>query len=187
MSKREAVLEAFLQMIREMTIEEIRTEELLKRAGISKSTFYRLFRDKYEVMNAIYLDVSEKKVQELPSLSHWREWTRTDLAHVKKHQRFFRNIASYTGQNSLREAVKSYYQGNMLREVEKRLPGGQISAKLRFLVEAFAEANAFTLIWWIQNDCRMPEEELLEYIDALIPEALRGFFETPEEGSGNRF
>ena len=174
--KKEIIKNAFIEMIAQMPIESIRTEELLKRAGVSKATFYRLFRDKYDVMNSVYMDVSAPMVQEKPDLSHWREWTIRDMENVRKHRTFFRNILSYQGQNSLRETVRAFYHENILRQVAKAHPRRKIPPKLSYLVDAFAEVSAFTLLWWIKSDFQPEPEILVDYIDTLIPEALRPYY-----------
>ena len=65
----------------------------------------------------------------------------------------------------------------MLRQVIKREGGKEPPEEIRYLVEAFAEMNTFTLLWWIRKDCQVPMEKVLEYVDDSIPEKLRKYFE----------
>ena len=182
--KRTMIKKAFIEMIGKMPIESVRTEELLKRAEVSKTTFYRTFRDKYDVMNSVYMDVSSQMVERTYDLANWKEWTLHDLENVKAHKTFFRNIISYEGQNSFQEVTGHFFQTNMLRQVRNREEGREPSEEIRFLVEAFARVNVFTLVWWIRGDCQVPPDRVVEYVEESIPPRLRKYFEPePEAGS----
>ena len=174
--KREAIKNAFIEMIEKMPIEQIRTEMLLQKAEVSKATFYRLFRDKYDVMNSVYMDISYSKVQEDPALHNWKEWTIYDLENVMAHKTFFRHIISYQGQNSLREVTSQFYRENIMRQIEKELPREKITTRLLYLVDAFVEVNVFTLIWYIKNDCQTEIREVVDYVEACMPAELRPYF-----------
>ena len=88
--KRAAIMDAFIAMINEMPLESVRTEELITRAGVSRSTFYRLFHDKYDVMNSIFLLQSKKTVYKDPHLSNWKEWARMDLTNIQQNIVFYK-------------------------------------------------------------------------------------------------
>ena len=182
--KREAIKNAFIEMIEKMSIEQIRTEMLLQRADVSKATFYRLFRDKYDVMNSVYMDLSFAKVQEDPALHNWKEWTIHDFQNILAHKTFFRHIISYQGQNSLREVAGQFYRENILRQIEKEVPKEKISERLLYLVDAFVEVNVFTLLWYIKKDCQIEMQEVVDYVEACIPTELKPYFleKSLEEG-----
>ena len=48
---RERIIGTFTDMVEEMPLEQIRIQDLIVRSGVSKSTFYRYFQDKYDVMD----------------------------------------------------------------------------------------------------------------------------------------
>ncbi len=49
-----AIVEAFNTLISKYDFEKISVDMIIREADISRSTFYRYFRDKYEVMNVNY-------------------------------------------------------------------------------------------------------------------------------------
>lgn len=56
----QAITQAFFQMLEEMHFEDIRVSELCERAMIRKSTFYKHFGDKYELLAFIVRQEQEK-------------------------------------------------------------------------------------------------------------------------------
>ena len=55
-----AFTNAFLQMMKEMPLEDIRVGELCERAMIRKSTFYKHFGDKYDLLAFVVRQTQEK-------------------------------------------------------------------------------------------------------------------------------
>lgn len=174
--KRGSIIEAFMSMIEEMPLEAIRVEDLIARANTSKTTFYRLFRDKYDVMNAIYLLESQRIVEENPDLSNWKDWTYVDMEHIRRHKGFYRHIISYNGQNSFRNTIKQYYTKNIMRQIKAEYQNGEIPEKILFAVDAYTEVNAFLVVWWVNRDCRTSIETLTEYAEDCMPESIRRYF-----------
>lgn len=179
-SKRDAILSAFIEMVESMPLEEVRVEELIRRSGVSKTTFYRFFRDKYDVMNAVYLDISKAITSSNTDLSQMHRFVREDFQIIYRHPRYFRRILDFNGQNSFRETIRDYYRGNILRQVVERSGGEPLSARMLFEIDAYSETAAFIVIWWILNDCALPPEELASYSLDCIPLALRPYFNLPD-------
>lgn len=55
-----ALTNAFLQMMKEMPLEDIRVGELCERAMVRKSTFYKHFGDKYDLLAFVVRQTQEK-------------------------------------------------------------------------------------------------------------------------------
>ena len=47
-----AIIDGFNRLIKDIDFHKISVDMIMKKAGVSRSTFYRYFKDKYEVMNA---------------------------------------------------------------------------------------------------------------------------------------
>lgn len=50
---RERITKACMELLNTTSLEVLCTEDILEKAGVSRSTFYRLFQDKYEVAIAV--------------------------------------------------------------------------------------------------------------------------------------
>ncbi|MCI6753734.1 TetR/AcrR family transcriptional regulator, partial [Galactobacillus timonensis] len=51
---RNAVIEAFVNLLKKKSYEEISVAEIIRKAHVSKTTFYRYFRDKADLMDAYF-------------------------------------------------------------------------------------------------------------------------------------
>ena len=174
--RRAAVADAFMQMICETSLDSIRVQDIVQRAGISKATFYRLFHDKYDVMSWIYQSATDPLITASPALKDWRIWSYANLEHIRQHLPFYRKVLGYSGQNSMMESMAQYFQHNIVQgicliEGVRRLP-----AKLQFTVEAFSYVNVYAIVWWVRHNCAPSPDTLLSYVESCMPDCLRPYY-----------
>lgn len=173
---RERIIGTFTDMVEEMPLEQIRIQDLIVRSGVSKSTFYRYFQDKYDVMDQVYQSATDSLVQELPALTNWKTWSYQFFAHIRQHKKFYRSLISYKGQNSLQESMALYFSRNSKTDIYQKLGCDKLTEELDFAVEAFNYVCAFANIKWICEGCVWPDDVLLGYIEQCIPDCLRPFY-----------
>ena len=173
--KRETIASVFIEMLNDTPLESLRIEDLCAKAHVSKSTFYRLFRDKYDLAFWIYKKHSNEMVLGRPELSSWDEWTYHDCAHILKYKSFYRNIAAYRGQNCLYDCLAKFYRGNITnfrKNKEKPLTEDQ-----KYAVYMHSLVCAQVMIDWILNGFEPSPEEMIHRAELCIPNCLRDFYE----------
>lgn len=95
---KEHILNAFNSLLNMHTIEDISINMILKEADISKTTFYRYFKDKYDVMSYNY-DVILK--ESFDSAADLRELLLNIVIQFHKlNERARKNLSAYKGANS---------------------------------------------------------------------------------------
>lgn len=174
-SKREQIAAAFILLLEDTPLENLRIQELCARAGVSKATFYRLFPDKYEVGNWIYKIRANRIISEHPYLRCWSDWTMLIFSEMLEHRRFFRNIASYRGQNSFLEFLASYYYANVLSFRNASTPeptGDQL-----FAIRMFSLVGAQVALDWIMQGYQPEPEEVQRRAELCLPDCIRAYFQ----------
>ena len=61
---------AMVELMQEMSFEEITVQKLLDKSTLSRSTFYRYFKDKYDLLNWYY----QSRVLEIFETKQYHEW-----------------------------------------------------------------------------------------------------------------
>ncbi len=172
--KRERLAQVLMDMLNTTSLEDLRIQELCERAGVSKSTFYRLFTDKYDLAFWIYKNQADQVVNDLPDLSRWDEWTYRIFDVILKNKTFYRNYAAYRGQNSLYECILRYYQHNIFTYRTKR--NMEMTEDQRFAVYAFSVAGAQATVDWILNGFSPSVETVQRRMELCVPECIREFY-----------
>jgi len=102
-----AIIGAFNQLIEKQEFNKISVDMILETASVSRSTFYRYFKDKYEVMNANYKHLLDYFVASGRS-SGYRDLIFQLFDFAKDHARLFKNAMESTGFNSFSNFVYEY-------------------------------------------------------------------------------
>lgn len=172
---KDRITQACIELLNTTSLETLRTQDLIKKAKVSRSTFYRLFPDKYEAANSIYKKLIENIINEAPSLKDWKKWTYAEHRYIRAHKHFFRNIAGYRGQNSFEEFIHQYYTDNIFKcRTNKE---GKITDEQHYAAYAFSLIAARSTINWILNDCKLDDETMIRLNEACIPPCIRPFYE----------
>lgn len=172
--KRERLAQVLMQAMNTLSLEELRIQDLCEQARISKSTFYRLFTDKYDLAFWIYQNQADQAIADCPELSQWDAWTYRIFATILQNKAFYRNYAAYSGQNSLFECLIQYYQGNILRY--RKTQGSGVTEDQQFAVYAFSVAGARATVDWILNGFTPSPETVYRKMQLCVPECIREFY-----------
>ena len=96
-----AIAEAMKRLMRETPIEKITTDRILENAGVSRRSFYRYFKDKYDLLEWIYNYDFCRFVDVRPEKSIW-DYYPDILRSLRADPEFYGNAFVYAGQNSFR-------------------------------------------------------------------------------------
>ncbi|MBP3657452.1 MAG: TetR/AcrR family transcriptional regulator [Clostridia bacterium] len=173
--KREQIAAAFIEMVENSSLEEVSTQELCRKAGVSKSTFYRLFPDKYEVAIWIYHSQIDPIVRGAPDLRRSKEWCVYNREEVMKHRRFYRSVASYRGQNSLLEYFADYFYQNIVKYRNPSVP--EPTEDQLYAIRMYASVCAQATVEWMLNDYEPSIEEVNRRVRLCRPECILMYFE----------
>ena len=173
--KREQIASAFMEMLNDTPLEALRIQDLCEKAGVSKSTFYRLFTDKYELAFWIYKKLADEIVLSRPTLKCGGEWTDYIFAKMLEHKAFYRNIASYRGQNSFFDYLRQYYHQNLLRF--RKSPDKELTEDQKYATYMLSIINAQITIDWILNGFQPEAKQVTHQAEICIPQCIREFWD----------
>ena len=97
-----AFSEAIQELLKDKELDKITVPDILSKAEMSKSTFYRYFPDKYALANWSYANLMQE-VEDVESLSDFTmfEIVRKEVKMISDNKSTFRKLFNYTGQNSI--------------------------------------------------------------------------------------
>ena len=101
------IIDAFNRLIAEKDFNKISVEMIMEKAGISRSTFHRHFKDKYDVMNANYKNLLDYFIDPAKS-SNYRELCFHLFEYGQKNLSIFKNALNSTGFNSFSNYIYNY-------------------------------------------------------------------------------
>ena len=171
------VMEALLQLMKKKNYTEISVGEIAARAGVHRATFYRHFKDKYDVMNYNYSSLLDRHVQD--QIIH----TMHDLflMLLKEGQQYWKPLVPLfdtEGANSLYRFIRDYSFNAAKNIYECGNPhGGErvrtMTSKEILQLQIFAGGSADMYREWIRGNIPLTAEEAADAMTEILPLSLQ--------------
>lgn len=164
--------QSFIKLTETKSIEEITIQNILDDCNIARSTFYRYFRDKYELMSSYCFDQialfqEHYKVTNTNAYDMQSKVLLDSVQFIYNNQKYFSCITKYSGQNSLLEAFishgKSYY---------RNLLDASISQELCSAIDYHSYGESNLIVDWIEHGYHMKPEEFCVLLQSFMPKIL---------------
>lgn len=175
----EAILNAFNTLIEKNDFDKITIQMIIDEAGVGRTTFYRYFKDKYDVMNYNYKQMVDmaftpERIDTLEDLflifyqmgrTYWQPLVR---------------MFDSTGINSLSHFIAdySYEAAKKIIEANRKKPLTEVE-KLKLRV--FCGGCSYMYEDWIRGKYEMTPEEAAHALYMTVPEEFQGYL-WAEEG-----
>lgn len=160
---RDVLGDALVELIREKPFDEITVQQVLDRAGVSRSTFYAHYRDKNDLFLGDVEDFFEMMATHLTrsgEVSNRVAPVRELFGHISQVRDFYAALVAA----GLIHDTMELGQGHFARGIEQRFsalcPTGKGSSKRAALAYALAGALWSLLSWWIDHDMKASPAEM---------------------------
>lgn len=155
---------ATLELCEEKHLSKISINDIQKKSGVSRQTFYNYFRDKNDLIQNIYLDriITRWHIADT-DLEYYNSLLDVFDKYVKYHK-FMKQALSMNDQNCLRDFMVDYCKKFDLEWHQKHYGDRPMPDELRFATEYHAIASMSITISWILSDMPSPPHIIAESI-----------------------
>lgn len=166
--------------LRDLVVERgfngVSASDIIDRAGISRSTFYRCFSDKYDVANWAFKRYKNIRLQDKNLYYSFETSLQAQLAHLAESREFFAAALRYRGQNSLSDFMvetNEEYMTQCWHATYDKAPGFDEASAI-----AFSAAGCSYLVKrWVFNGCVDDPNAVVKSIcNCIPPEVLETLF-----------
>ncbi|MDD2215669.1 MAG: TetR/AcrR family transcriptional regulator C-terminal domain-containing protein [Eubacteriales bacterium] len=165
---------ALVQLLKKHKFESITVQMILEEAYVSRSTFYKHFRDKYDLMIWYYTNHVDFLVSQYTK-GHFKDLLIDEFTFIKDNQSYFSSIKNVEGVNSfwsfLYEYSKTFYTSNYLQQTGYKKLTAEEYLKLSFICAGINEMIQV----WLTNNCQEPIDKFAEWVIDILPENLRQY------------
>ncbi len=165
------ILDAFNRLLQTYPFEKLTVDIIARESGISKSTFYRYFLDKYDVMNFSYKRLVDN-LFENGDCHSWREmfW---HLAHASRvDSQRLKNAYASAGVNSY-SAFLYNYSYEAIRNVTLRCRGTDFTPMEACRVSHFCYGTVGATREWVNGNFDLDDDGMAAALYDAMPETLR--------------
>lgn len=170
--------DALFELISEKPFGEISVTDICNRAMIHRTTFYKHFEDKYQLLQVTFLDEQHNFIEKCKSDGA------NDTDPKFFYTRLVREMFQYVYENSdifkkgvlhpynhyltdlLRNTIVSSLQDHFKEDSLKY--NISYSVPIPLMAEYYAGSCISLLVWWLKNDLEISIDKMVDYMDIII-------------------
>lgn len=164
------------ELLKKRSFDNITVGEIADNCGVSRTTFYRHFKDKYDCMNWGYQNRIAQIEKENSNIASWKNLIRQLAEFLYEKKEYFSKVNQYTEQNSLMECIYHCGMEYATKMVEREKLDGQLSREDYYLLHMYMTATVECINIWLREGCPGGPEFLAEMQSSFMPEPLRQYF-----------
>ena len=142
-----AIGNAMKQLMRSMPIKKITTNGILEIAGVSRRSFYRYFKDKYDLLEWLYNYEFCRFVKVRPEKSIW-DYYPDILRTLRSDPEFYCSAFVFTGQNSFRAFCFEKLFPLIMTDFGDIFPDVETA---RFVIRRYVYMFFDGYVWWLKK------------------------------------
>lgn len=171
-STQKIIADAAENLFETHSIDSISVQNIVEACGTTRTTFYRYFKDKYDVMNWVYSRGADQIIQKYLDANSIDDMVIELLSYIKEKSKYFRTLTKYSGQNSFYNFFTKYgidFYEQKIKSVEKT---DTVSEQLHILVEGYCYGTGTIVTKWIEKGCDKEIKVMADSIRELCPNKL---------------
>lgn len=169
-----SIIEGFNSLISRCDFDKITVEMIAKEAGVSHATFYRYFRDKYDVMNANYKNLLDYYAT--PERCGNYQELYCNLFRAALDWRDIQNAFESIGINSFSTFIYEYSYNTALEITKQNRNGRGFTEAERLQFDVYCKGISYMYERWIKGQYDLTPEDAAEALYKMMPESLSGYW-----------
>ena len=176
---KELLAESFRELAQDRDIDKITVQDIAKNCGYSIATFYRQFRDKYDLIAWDYArDVQKLLEQEDGTQKGWRQSLSDAADYYDEQREYLANLLTNTsGYDSFIRYMTEIYFNALMDRIRAASDPDDPDRKTEMLVRLYGFGTVMLTCEWIMGKYPVSRETLTEVYAASLPEPLHIYFQ----------
>ncbi len=175
---RRILYQTLIDLMKEKSFEEIKVSDICNTALINRSTFYSHYSDKYELFSSYVNDLKNSLEEELKknkkinnSKEYYLEMIKLFLNHLEEKKEIYSSIMKTNRNSIIMYMIYDTFKNDVTKEIEKN-DNNKSKIPSDFIAKFYLGSIFSIGIEILENTKKYTKEELIEYLNILIPENL---------------
>lgn len=167
------IKESFVALLKKKPLNKVTVKEICALAEINRATFYKYYRDPFDLLDHIELEMLAQMQSSLrSSTSSFREVFLLIMASIQRDGEMYQALFSENGDSAFPGRIFSLYYEHIARDINRNFP--QLSpAQQEWLYYFMSQGCCGMLERWVGNGMKERPEEVADFAGRLIANAIR--------------
>lgn len=172
---KQAIVDSFNRLIMHTRFEDITVGDIIAGADVSKATFYRYFRDKYDVMNSNYKVLLDYFVH-YSECASYRDLYRRLYVAGETQLRTIQGTFRSSGVNSFESFIFTYSKQIVIEITEANRQGEGLTDIEEMQLDVFCYGISYMYRKWIEGKYSVGADEAADKLYDMMPETLKRYW-----------
>jgi len=173
MDTRKQIIEAMFELLHNYPIEKITGDMIAEQSGLSRTSFYRKFQDKYHLMTMCYADYADKIVEKEIEDGDWAAAIEKSLQFIFENKKVFENLFKNEGPDSFSKYLYADFL-RKLRENYMKLKGiRKLTLYEDYTIKLYISGMVHCEAEWAKSGMNLPPNELTQIIMDAMPDPIK--------------
>ena len=150
-------------------------DELAEKIGVTRQTFYRNFKDKYDLINWYFDKILLESFEHMGEGKTVYEGLVNKFHYIQQEKLFFKAAFKNDDQNCLRDHDFQLICAFYTEQLETRM-ACRLSRQLQFQLEMYCQGSIYMTVQWVLGYRKCSAEELAHALASAMPEELQTVF-----------
>ncbi|MDO4291106.1 MAG: TetR/AcrR family transcriptional regulator [Eggerthellaceae bacterium] len=173
-----AIVNALDTLMGKTSLDRLGVNHICEAAGVSRATFYRCFRDKFDVVEWFLRFLSAKGTDRIGKTLSWYEGYFISEALIMDNVHFFTSAAKSDDANSLDRIAPRIRRDRIFRTLTNDR-GVEVTQRLRIQVNSVVLTETYLFPAWHNGKYDATLEEVCTWMCECIPQELFNLLNTP--------
>lgn len=176
-STKEIFAQSLQKLSAKKSFQKISVKDIINDCGLTKTTFYNHFRDKYDLAAWIYANFSEKIMSKVDGKNYtWRNTLIDWLTYSFENKKFLKNLLLNTsGQDSFINYISNRNIKILSDYIKSTQKIENLPADIEISVKIYCYGTVCALCEMILKDFPIPIEDFIKFSENALPEPLKKF------------
>lgn len=167
--------ESIKELMKTIPLDKITVKEIVARCGTTRQTFYRNFKDKYDLVNWYFDRIVKKTIKQMGVSLTLQEALVKKFEYIKEDKHFFTSALSSSDYNNLMDydyqCIYHFYKSIAQKK-------GEVTPEIDFLIQFYCHGSMEMMAEWVKNDMDISPEKMAYHLELAMPEKLRIYLDT---------
>jgi len=180
---KEIIADSLKELMQSIPLNNITVTDIVSNCGTSRQTFYRYYKDKYDVVNWIYSNLADKCISLLKNDLNWYAVCLETLNQMEKEKYFYVNAINCECQNSIVEIIFNHGMINCMEIFKTKNNALPTNDELEFALKFYLYGICKTGEDWAKSGMKLTSEQLAENMFMCMPDMLKPFLMKKDSNS----
>lgn len=174
-TSKEILADSFHELAENRQIDKITVREIAANCGYSSATFYRQFKDKYDLIAWDYARQIERIMDRIGTDGYtWKKALWDCMAHYQEEKEYLANILKHTsGHDSFVSYMTEIHCAEAAAFIRKRTGAKSLDAKMKMYIRLYCMGTVCLSAEWILGRTEAALAEITEVCENSLPLPMR--------------